>query len=223
MITRRKFLKYLTAAGAISLLPTLTGCAPECDPNTLLTVVDRTTWGAAEPNVAASNEGFYDAGLNPGGWYTYPAPLKQALNTIIIHHTATQFNNNPRAVQDTHINNDGYADIAYHFLIDKEGFIYEGRSINVRGSHTGGHNTGTIGIALFGNFENEEPTTPQLCSLKRLGIWLKVTYDLTHLAGHRDFQPLETVCPGEHLEDKLEAVAADLNLEFSTAGYVGTP
>ncbi len=223
MITRRKFLKYLTAAGTLSLLPTLTGCTPECDPNALLEIIDRATWGAIEPNIAVSNEGFYDPTFNPGGWYVYPNPLREALNSLIIHHTATLFNNSPAAVQSTHINDAGYADIAYHFLIDQAGLIYEGRSITVRGSHTGGHNTGTIGIALFGNFENDEPTTPQLCSLKRLGTWLKVTYDLTHLAGHRDFQPFETVCPGEHLVEKLENIAADLNLEFGTAGYDGTP
>jgi hypothetical protein len=223
MITRRQFLKYITAVGSISLIPTLTGCAPECDPNALLEIINRDVWGAVAPDIANSNEGFYDPVFNPGGWYTYSNPLNEALNTIIVHHTAASFNNNPLAVQGAHMNDDGYADIAYQYLVDSEGLIYSGRSINVRGTHTGGHNTGAIGIALFGNFENEEPTTAQLCSLKRLGTWLKVSYDLTHLAGHRDFQPLETVCPGEHLADKLEKIAADLNLEFGTAGYVGAP
>jgi hypothetical protein len=223
MINRRQFLKYLTAAGLASLVPIQIGCASDCDPNALLEIIDRTAWGAAAPDIANSNEGFYDAVFNPGGWYAYPVPLNEALNTLIIHHTAASFNNNPLAVQGTHMNDDGYADIAYQYLIDDEGLIYEGRSITVRGTHTGGHNTGTIGIALFGNFENEEPATAQLCSLKRLGAWLKFTYDITHLAGHSDFQPFVTVCPGEHLAAKLEGIARELNLVFGTGGYVGTP
>lgn len=223
MIKRRQFLKYLSAAGLLSLIPSQSGCTPECDPQTLLEIIDRATWGAAEPAIAGSEEGFYDPVLNPGGWYIYPEPLKDFLNTLIIHHTASLINDNPLAVQSTHMNDAGYADIAYQYLINKQGVIYEGRSINVRGSHTGGHNTGTVGIVLFGNFEDEEPTTLQLCSLKRLSTWLKVTYDLTHLAGHSDFQPLETVCPGQHLEDKLKSIASDLRLEFGTAGYIGTP
>jgi hypothetical protein len=200
----------------------LAACEPECPP-ILLNVIDRTSWGAAEPDIVNSVEGFYDPVFNPGGWYVYQNPLKEALNTIVIHHSATTFNDTPRDIQRIHIESERYADVAYHYLIDNAGLIYEGRSINVRGAHTGGHNTGTVGIVLIGNFETEEPTTEQLCSLKRLSIQLKNEYDLTHLAGHRDFQPGVTVCPGEHLADKLEGIAADLNLEYSTEGYVGIP
>jgi hypothetical protein len=189
----------------------------------LLVINDRASWGAAEPDIANSVEGFYDPIFNPGGWYTYPNSLREELNTLIIHHSATLLNSTPATIQAGHMNGEGYADIAYQFIIDKEGLIYEGRDIHVRGTHTGGHNTGTVGIVLIGNFETEEPTAEQLCSLKRLAIQLKNQYDLTHLAGHRDFQPNETVCPGEHLADKLEGIAADLNLEFGTAGYVDTP
>lgn len=223
MINRRTFLRYLTAAGLLSLLPSQSGCTPECDPNALLEIISRATWGATEPNIAGSNEGFYDSVFNPGGWYVYPNPLKESLNTLIVHHTASVINDNPLAVQTTHMNDIGYADVAYHYMINKDGLIFEGRSMGVRGAHTGGHNTGTIGVVLFGNFEVEEPTTAQICSLKRLGRWLKASYDLTHLAGHSDFQPLDTVCPGEHLEDMLSRIASDLRLNYGTDGYIGTP
>ncbi len=33
---------------------------------------------------------------------------------------------------------DGYADIPYHFAIDSKGNIYEGRPIGVKGSHVKG-------------------------------------------------------------------------------------
>jgi hypothetical protein len=34
----------------------------------------------------------------------------------------------------------GYADIGYHIVIDSFGVLYEGRVLNARGAHTGGHN-----------------------------------------------------------------------------------
>lgn len=214
--------KFINCLTILLLLLALSGCEPECPP-IMLEIIDREAWGAAEPEIANSVEGFYDPILNPGGWYVYPDPLKEEFNTLVIHHTATTTNNSPRSIQQGHMQNEGYADIAYQFVIDKEGLIYEGRDITVRGAHTGGHNTGTIGIVLLGNFEIEEPATEQLCSLQRLSLYLKNLYGITHLAGHLDFQPDETVCPGQHLADKLERTAADLNLEFGTGGYIGTP
>lgn len=206
---------------SILLLP---ACQPQSNcPPQLLVINDRASWGAAEPDIANSNEGFYDPILNPGGWYTYPNPLRQELNTFIIHHTATLINETPAAIQQAHMNQNNYADIAYHFIIDRAGQIYEGRAINVRGAHTRSHNTGTVGIVLIGNFDNEEPTAEQLCSLERLILQLKNQYDITHLAGHRDFPNNDTVCPGENLAEKLEAFATGLNLEYGIDGYVGTP
>lgn len=221
---RSSALKLTTLLTILSILLALTGCAPQDDcPPMLLVINNRASWGAAEPDIANSVEGFYDPVLNPGGWYTYPNPLREALNTFVIHHTATLTNNTPAAIQQGHMNQNGYADIAYHYIIDKEGMIYEGRNIGVRGTHTRSHNTGTVGIVLIGNFENEEPTAEQLCSLKRLALQLKNQYDITHLAGHRDFPNNETVCPGEHLADKLESIAANLKLDYGIDGYVGTP
>lgn len=222
VIVSNKLNRRVSAVLLLAILLALTGCEPEC-PALPLDIIGREAWGAAEPDIDNSLEGYYDPVFNPGGWYVYPNPLKEELNTLIIHHSATLLDSSPGSVQAGHMNNEGYADVAYQYLIDKDGLIYEGRSINVRGAHTGGHNTGTVGIVLFGNFEIEEPTAEQLCSLQQLSLHLKNLYDITHLAGHQDFQPNETVCPGQHLADKLEGIAADLRLDFGTGGYVGTP
>ena len=46
----------------------------------------------------------------------------------------------------------GWADVGYHYLVDKDGTIYEGRNIAIRGAHTQGHNTGSAGVCLLGDF-----------------------------------------------------------------------
>ncbi len=138
----------------------------------------------------------------------------------MVHHSALPLSDGPFEIQKLHRENKGYADVGYHFLIDEHGVIYEGRPINVRGAHTGGFNTGAIGIVLLGNFELIEPTKAQLDSLTDLNYYLTLAYHVTHLAGHQDFQPGETLCPGKNLEPLLPGLAKELPLEFGTAGYV---
>ncbi|MCL2530977.1 MAG: N-acetylmuramoyl-L-alanine amidase [Oscillospiraceae bacterium] len=56
----------------------------------------------------------------------------------------------------------GTGDIAYHFLIDRAGRIWEGRPLNRRGAHTSGSHGGflyndDIGVALLGNYHTHHP------------------------------------------------------------------
>jgi len=217
-LTRRAFLKLVLAGATISL-PVLTRCTQKCSMESL-NIIPRAAWGAMDPVVDASVEGPYDPVANPGGWMVYDRPLPQVLNTIIVHHSASSLSDGALEIQSTHIQYKGFADIAYNFVIDGIGQIYEGRVLTARGAHTGGHNTGTIGIVLLGNFEEIEPIEAQLVALKRLAGCLASAYTITHLAGHRDFQPGMTACPGENLEPLLPDLAAELQLEFGTGGYV---
>jgi N-acetyl-anhydromuramyl-L-alanine amidase AmpD len=139
----------------------------------------------------------------------------------VVHHSALPDTEGPRQIQDIHMRERGFADIGYHFVIDRRGNIFEGRTIAVRGSHTGGRNYGTIGVVLLGDFENTQPTNKQWESTRLLVHCLAVNYGLTHLAGHREFQPERTVCPGRHLESRLPELASELGLVYGTEGYVG--
>ena len=186
-----------------------------------LTGVD---WGAAPADVNARAEhGLFDPVTNPEGWLIYAEPLTQTFNTAVVHHSALSLSDGPRAIQELHMRVKGYADIGYHIVIDSFGVLYEGRVLNARGAHTGGHNTGTVGIVLLGNFNVIQPFAVQLGALRLLTAYLKVAYHITHLAGHRDFQPDETECPGLYLEQRLPALAAALDLKFGTDGYVPPP
>jgi len=183
-------------------------------------IISREAWGAAEPDHTAQGEhGFYDAVTNPAGWLAYAEPLMHALNTLVVHHSASALDG-VRDIQRLHMQTRGYADIGYHFLIGGDGLIYAGRDVGARGAHTGGANTGTLGVALLGNFERSDPARAQLDSLRQLGAYLAAAYALTHLAGHRDFQPGATVCPGAGLAPLLPALAEALGLAYGTGGYV---
>jgi hypothetical protein len=189
-------------------------------------IVARAAWGALPPDHTAPNEnGFYDPETNPEGWRAYLPPLDGVYTTVVIHHAAFNEANDLatlREIDRLHRDDRGWADIAYHYLIGKDGAIYEGRSINVRGTHTAGYNTGTVGVCLLGNFMTEYPTEAALRATLDLLVWLAADLGLTHLAGHREFNP-DTECPGTFLFPYLDVFAAAAGLARGTAGYIAPP
>lgn len=181
-------------------------------------VLTRAGWGA--DSARPDNElGFFEAETNPNGYLVYTDPLSRWLNTIVVHHSALEWADGPRAIQRLHILENQFADIGYHFLIDAGGQVYEGRPLNIRGAHTGGHNTGTVGVCLLGNFEVTQPTQLQLNSLVSLASALKEPYSISHLTGHQGFQPNATLCPGENLWPLLPDLALQAGLAFGEEGY----
>lgn len=117
----------------------------------------------------------------------------------------------------------GFADVAYHFLIDSDGIIYEGREIDIRGAHVQGFNTGSVGIVLLGNFNEALPSQPQIDSLEKLVDYLRYTYEIRYLAGHKDYpnqSPDGTECPGADLYPLLPDLARSLGMKHGIEGYV---
>jgi hypothetical protein len=102
----------------------------------------------------------------------------------------------------------GWNDIAYSFLINHEGTIYEGRGVGIAGGHTAGHNTISHAVCLLGNFEIDRPTAAALASLVELGRhghaegWWREGFT----GGHRDASGASTSCPGKFLYTQLATI-----------------
>ena len=69
----------------------------------------------------------------------------------------------------------GWDDIGYSFLIDKYGRVFEGRgggvAGNVIGAHAGGFNTGSVGVAIIGNYNSATISSAARSALQRLLAW----------------------------------------------------
>lgn len=198
-------------------LPTLVQPAPTGETQSFgsLALITRSGWGAAAPDWQIGGEsGLYDAVHNPDGWLVYEDPLAAKLHTLVVHHSALSFTDGPREIQALHVQTNRFADIGYHFLIDGLGQLYEGRPLNVRGAHTGGYNTGCVGVCLLGNFEIIDPTEAQWETLKQLAIYLQSAYTISYLGGHLDFQPGITACPGQRLLPYLPTLAQEFGLQY---------
>jgi N-acetyl-anhydromuramyl-L-alanine amidase AmpD len=80
------------------------------------------------------------------------------LNEIIVHCTATRPEwwatrttaQKVAEVRRWHVEDRGWKDIGYHYLIDRNGHTVVGRPLDQVGAHTVGKNIGTIGVSLFG-------------------------------------------------------------------------
>jgi hypothetical protein len=110
---------------------------------------------------------------------------------IIVHHTGTpnsitDYAGLARSIFANELNN-GYIDIAYNWLIDPLGRIYEGRWAqayasgqphtgesnrkNVMGAHALHFNEDTIGIGLMGNYSDIGPSAAMVEALTKLMTW----------------------------------------------------
>ena len=111
-----------------------------------------------------------------------------------------------RRIQKFHIDDNGWGDIGYHYLIDPQGRILEGRKSAFQGAHAGSNqaNRNNVGICLLGHFDQERPTPAALASLQGLidSIRKRAGIPRTQVYSHQDFK--ETECPGRFLETWLE-------------------
>lgn len=168
-----------------------------------------------------------------GNKLTWPIEENQDIKKIIIHHTGEYIDNTKqmrrtprehmRAIYQYHTISKQWGDIGYNFVIDKMGNIYEGRAGGPKtvGAHTAYYNVGTVGIALMGNFNIEEPTDAQLKVLTILLAYLSDKYKIDttqktdflgitseNITGHRFVarQGHGTACPGINLIKRLSSL-----------------
>lgn len=185
-------------------------------------IIPRAEWGALEPNHDAENEKGFFSDDNLLGWRVYEGDLKQIYTTLVLHHSVIDEGGDIDTlleIQNLHRNDRLWADVGYHYLIGKDGTIYEGRPINVRGAHVAGYNTGSAGLCLLGNFMEALPTDPQIEATHTMIAWLAASLEIGYLAAHRAFNT-DTLCPGDNLLPYFEEFALNHNLKIGTEGYI---
>jgi hypothetical protein len=151
--------------------------------------------------------------LSRAGWGAAPRrerPIPMTPMHVTVHHTdgrqtmsEAETIREVRSIQSFHMGPErGWDDIGYHFLIDGQGRVVEGRPAETLGAHVLGANENNIGIAMMGDFEKIQPTHAQVESLTRLVSYLAVKYKRDpaatgFLEPHRHFN--STDCPGKNM------------------------
>lgn len=165
-------------------------------------------------------------------------PIEQDVRHTIVHHSAANSGDTNtreiiRNIYLFHTETNGWSDIGYNFVIGVNGHIYQGRDglgevpdHRVQGAHFCGKNSGTMGVALIGNYEQTQPTDTALKSLKTLLAWKLADNQLDPLAayqhpsyaespqmldvvaGHKD--GCSTLCPGRNLHSELPGLKTEM-------------
>lgn len=119
------------------------------------------------------------------------------INYITVHCSATPNDSSvtKEKITEWHLDR-GWNDIGYHFVIESDGVVRQGRSIRMQGAHVHGHNENNIGICIVGGVDSEGKsvmnfTEYQLENLRTLILGLLWVYDVPeeNILGHRDWSP----------------------------------
>lgn len=218
---------YLTAdGGEVTRQPDMrTQAAADQDgrtPPAMPDIISRAEWGA--------NESYHNGVIN------YALQLRFG----VVHHTAHSSSANSysedqaddlvRSIYRYHTLSRGYNDIAYNFLVDRYGNVYEGRKGGmdrpVVSAATGGFNSGSVSVAVLGNFDQGHLPSAGQQAVQDLLAWKfdvhhvdphgtteevagsssnhwprGTTVELPTIIGHGDTK--STTCPGAHLHDEV--------------------
>lgn len=128
------------------------------------------------------------------------------INKIIIHCSATPEGRDVSidTIRKWHTDK-GWRDIGYNYVIELDGSIRKGRSKQISGAHTRGHNSTSIGICYVGGMDSKminakDTRTPeQIDSLRDLLIHLSIKYPNATLHGHNEFAA--KACPSFDVQD----------------------
>jgi hypothetical protein len=162
----------------------------------------------------ANNKSLWPSIINMQMWGGTPidaarlsAAKKHRVTHITLHHGGVAFlrDKDPiqylRNLQTWSRNTRMWLDIPYHYLIDLDGNIYEGRDINLAGdTNTEYDPTGHALIVVLGNFEEVDPNPAQLEAVTAMMAALAATHrvPIENIAGHKDYSA-QTACPGTSL------------------------
>ena len=201
------------------------------------------TAAAAAPVIVTRSEWGADESLRNA------APSYATVKMAFVHHTASgnlySSADAPalvRGIYAYHTQSLHWNDIAYNFIVDRFGTIYEGRyggvARGVVGAHVYGFNTGSTGVSVMGTFIDEVPPAEAVTALERLLAWklgvhgldpagtarltcgaaekyaTGATVTFPVIAGHR--QANYTECPGSALYALLPAIRTDVAKRVGT-------
>lgn len=176
-------------------------------------------WPAsADPNIISREK-----------WGSKPLPIaetmRQTPTLLTLHHSGVLWKGSDepyekiRALQRWGQKEKGWPDLPYHYMIAPGGEIFEGRDWHYRPeSNTKYDLDGVLNVELWGNFDEQKVTLPQLMALVELLAYLYGHHDIKTLRGHGDAAPGQTHCPGEDLKKYLKSGQIATWVEETRAG-----
>lgn len=131
------------------------------------------------------------------------------INKIILHCSATREGQDisTETIRGWHVNERGWSDIGYHYVVLLDGTVDKARPVERQGAHVRGHNKGSIGVCYIGGCDadmnpKDTRTDLQKESLTELISYLMDSYEDATLHGHNEFS--SKACPSFDVKEEYK-------------------
>lgn len=131
-----------------------------------------------------------------------PTPI-ESVDWLVVHGSASPADMDiGRAELRRRHMRQGAADIAYHYVVRRDGTVEKGLATDVPGFHAYGYNAHSLGICIVGgrkgktNRSENNYTEAQLESLKGLLVMLQSEHAGSEVVAHDDLPGVRHTCPG---------------------------
>ena len=177
--------------------------------STGLKVFERDDWHARAPRAMASQR-------NPTEVFIHHTADTRAEGVDHLDEQAAAM----RAIQGFHMDVRGYSDVGYAYVVFQpygeleRARVFEGRLVRWVPAAQLGHNTGTIPVSVFGNFQRDDgvkdATLDAIVALLTKSASKTGCGSAKTIGGHRDV--VATSCPGDTLYAKVGELATRTGL-----------
>ena len=135
--------------------------------------------------------------------------IMRDINKVILHCSATPEGKDysVKTIRGWHVVGNGWSDIGYHYVIQLDGTISQGRPINKSGAHTKGENKNSIGVCYIGGLDKDKSpkdtmNAEQNTAFRMLVLSVRTLFgkDIT-IHGHNEFS--NKACPSFIVKEKF--------------------
>ena len=138
--------------------------------------------------------------------------LRKKTEMIVVHCAATKaaMDIGATEIKKWHVDDNGWDDIGYHYVIYLDGSIHEGRPVERMGAHCKGQNKGSIGIAYVGGIDKKHLKPKDTRTKAQKDALIEILKEFKHLYcdlkiyGHRDFS--SKACPSFDAKEEYKEI-----------------
>lgn len=149
--------------------------------------------------------------ISQADWGGIPAlaDTSQTIQYMTIHHSGVVFEEgkDPRAylqnLQKWSRSEKKWIDLPYHYIIDLDGNVYDGRNPSLPGDTNTSYDVNHhLIICVLGNYEEQILSESQFEALIKFTTEnaRKYSVPVENIRTHKDWVPTETVCPGRDIQ-----------------------
>ena len=120
--------------------------------------------------------------------------MARNIDKIFIHCSATPEGRDisTETIRSWHVKGNGWSDIGYHFVIELDGTLKEGRPLHRSGAGVRGHNAHSIHVCYIGGMDKDKNakdtrTQAQRDALNKIVAGLLDDYPEATIHGHNEF------------------------------------